>query len=52
MKKALDNKSINVKNNFIEQNNASLNRKEKIIDENSEFDWDWIFEKEWLRTKK
>ena len=52
MNKALNEKSQDVlKNNSIKENKDKSKRAKIIVDESSEFDWDWIFEIEWLRTK-
>ncbi|MFX0041951.1 MAG: hypothetical protein ACFE8L_03465 [Candidatus Hodarchaeota archaeon] len=34
------------------QESLKENKVKDILDEISKFDWDWIFEREWLRTKK
>lgn len=53
MNKALNEKSQDVlKNNRIKEKKDKSKREKIIVDENSEFDWDWIFDREWLRTKK
>ena len=47
------NKALNEKSQEdLKENKVKSNRVKNVVDEISEFDWDWIFEKEWLRTKK
>ena len=47
------NKALNENSQeCLKENTIKTNRVKSIVDENSEFDWDWIFEREWLRTKK
>ncbi len=53
MNKVLNEKSQDVlKNNSIKENKDKSKRVKIIVDKYSEFDWDWIFDREWLRTKK
>ncbi len=53
MNKALNEKSQEgLKDIRIKENKIKSKRVKIIVDENSEFDWDWIFDREWLRTKK
>jgi hypothetical protein len=42
------NKALNEKS----QESLKENTLKNIDNEISEFDWDWIFEREWLRIKK
>ena len=37
---------------FSNQNDTLLLKEENTSDLDDTFDWDWIFDREWLRTKK